>query len=267
MEHYLHIAQGRVSYQKMGKGSRILIAFHGFADHAGMFEPFADVPGDNYTIYAIDLPFHGETQWHQTYYTPKDINGIINAILEKESCLSYDLLGYSLGGTIILSMLGRFGEAPERIFLLAPGGVKVRGLSSGFSIPLWGKKVIYQITKNPNWLIALVGFLTKIGLLNSFYIRYIKAQMRLPEKHKRLLYTWYALSFFKVDKARVIEAVKRKEIQVTILLGDRDKIIDGAAIRQAFGLQPLFTIINVENNHLMLNESVAAVLAKNVLGK
>lgn len=265
MEDYLDISGGRVFYQKMGNGFKSLIAFHGFADHAGMFESFAETLGKHYTIYAIDLPFHGKTQWSQTDYSPKNINAIIVAVLKKANCLSYDLLGYSLGGTIILSMLGQFDEVPERIFLLAPGGIKVKGLSSGISIPLWGKRVIYKLTKNPNWLIVLVSFLTKIGLLNSFYIRYIKAQMRLPEKHQRLFYTWYALSFFKVKTAKVLEVVTKQKIPVTILLGNRDKIIDGAAIKGAFGQQSFFTIINIEQNHLMLNELVARVLAENVI--
>ena len=261
MEYYFDLPKGRVFYRKMGRGARTLIAFHGFADEGALFAPFAESMSDYYTIYAIDLPFHGQTEWKGDLYKPADINRIITLILERVNCLSYDLMGYSLGGTIILSMMGNFIESPERLLLLAPGGVKVRGLSGLSLVPLWAKKVIYRMTKNPNWLIALASLLNRIGLLHSFYIRYIKAHFREPQKRKRLLYTWYSLSFFRVDLQKVIEETEKKEIPVIIVLGSRDKIIDGVVVKNTFEHQKYFTILEVDNNHLMLNERVAGVLS------
>jgi len=49
-------------YQKLGRGPKILLAFHGIAqDGASCFQPFEAHLGNVYTIYAFDLFFHGES--------------------------------------------------------------------------------------------------------------------------------------------------------------------------------------------------------------
>ena len=252
--------KGRVHYLKYGQGPKTLIAFHGFADNAEMFAPFGEMLDDIYTIYAIDLPFHGQTTWQKNDYAASDINEIILEVLQLTHCLSYDILGYSLGGTIILSVLAEIDEPPDRIILLAPGGVKVRGLSNTFPMPMLGRKIAYFLTEKPSWLVAVVSFLTKVGLIHNFYVRYVKAHMRTTKNHKRLFYTWFALSHFPVNIRRVVNTCQSKSISMLILTGSRDKVVDSQALRQAFGSRAGFKVVELEQNHLMLNKKVAETL-------
>ena len=267
MATFLDVKNGKVHYLKFGRGTQILIAFHGFADNAEMLSPFGKYLGEDYTIFAIDLPFHGKTIWSKNEYAPSDIQEIITSILIKSGCLSYDLLGFSLGGTIILSTLPLLEVPPERVLLLAPGGVKVRGMSSVFPMPLVGRKFFYKVIQRPGWLISSTSFLTKLGVLHSFFIRYFKAHLREPEKRNRLFFTWYALASFPVNIQRVIDFVQKKQIRVLILLGKRDKVIDEGAIQRVFNGKTGFELLRLDSSHQMLSDRVAKVLFEKLTAK
>ena len=52
-----------IHYLSMGSGKQILIALHGYGDNAALYKVLLPSLGNRYTIYAIDLPYHGRTRW------------------------------------------------------------------------------------------------------------------------------------------------------------------------------------------------------------
>src|SRR5215204_1593318 len=100
---YIHIDDFTVHYQKAGEGSSIILCFHGFGEHGRSFEQLA-AKIEDYTIIAIDLPFHGQTNWNRDKaFTTEDLINIIKACPEIHD-KSFGLLGYSMGGRIALSL-------------------------------------------------------------------------------------------------------------------------------------------------------------------
>src|SRR5215471_4700424 len=84
-----------------GEGNRWLFCFHGFGEDGKSFEIFENVLGNDYTLAAIDLPFHGNTQWNEgLLFAPEDLLNIIGIIQESNSQINpqskLSLLGFSL---------------------------------------------------------------------------------------------------------------------------------------------------------------------------
>ena len=64
----MFIEHGKASfhYRQFGSGNKLLFCFHGYGRDSDSFN-FLDTPlGDQYTIIAIDMPFHGLTKWNNT---------------------------------------------------------------------------------------------------------------------------------------------------------------------------------------------------------
>ncbi len=65
---YLHGPHGRIHTYRFGAGPELLIAIHGFSDRARMFTVLEPALAGKYTVVAIDLPFHGQTEWQKNTF-------------------------------------------------------------------------------------------------------------------------------------------------------------------------------------------------------
>src|ERR1035437_4038700 len=68
----LKLTGGTVSYQQstfhfhqFGNGAKLLLCFHGYGEMAGSFLFLEKSLGKEYTMIAIDFPFHGKTNWQE----------------------------------------------------------------------------------------------------------------------------------------------------------------------------------------------------------
>src|ERR1700737_2134129 len=100
----------RISFQSShihflygGWGNKVVICFHGYGDSSRSFEFLSNhLAPEVFTIIAIDLPFHGDTEWNEDLnFSVTDLKNIVDKILEQRN-ISADqkivLLGFSLGG-------------------------------------------------------------------------------------------------------------------------------------------------------------------------
>src|SRR5882724_5510260 len=80
---FLTYKSSHIHYQRTGNGRRPLIAFHGYSDSANSFNLLEEYMGNDYTLIAIDMPFHGKTDWKEGLtLRPVDLIEIMNAILQ-----------------------------------------------------------------------------------------------------------------------------------------------------------------------------------------
>ena len=94
-----------ISYYRFGVGPKPVICFHGYGEEAGIFEFLSKYIGNQFTLYCIDLPFHGKTEWKdQLIFTETDLLQILQEMLSEKDQKSATknkqlvLLGFSLGG-------------------------------------------------------------------------------------------------------------------------------------------------------------------------
>ena len=61
-----------INYYIFGSGAKTLFCFHGYGEDGNSFAFLEKKLGLAYTLYAIDFPVHGKTQWNEKEpFTPE----------------------------------------------------------------------------------------------------------------------------------------------------------------------------------------------------
>src|ERR1700683_4264497 len=91
-----------------GSGKQLLLCFHGYGESAETFGFLEKYLSADFTIVAIDLPFHGKTIWKEGLtFSPADLINIVTDIIQTSPAKNSRLYvaGYSLGGRVALHLL------------------------------------------------------------------------------------------------------------------------------------------------------------------
>tara|TARA_R110002049_G_scaffold49015_1_gene140698 strand:- start:595 stop:1356 length:762 start_codon:yes stop_codon:yes gene_type:complete len=100
--------------KKMGTGPD-LVMLHGWSMHSAVWHDLAEALAENFTLYLVDLPGHGQSEWHE-HALDRDV---LLADLANELPKSAYWLGWSLGGLISIAFADQFPERVKKLVLLA----------------------------------------------------------------------------------------------------------------------------------------------------
>ena len=90
MEAFLDYKGSRIFYRKHGKGDHLLLAFHGYGRDSSSFDPILPTLNKKYTTIAIDLPYHGHTQWKLgSVFDRKDLAQVAGIFIRQEGKKNY----------------------------------------------------------------------------------------------------------------------------------------------------------------------------------
>jgi pimeloyl-ACP methyl ester carboxylesterase len=249
-----------------GTGHKWLICLHGYGENGYSFQPLEKKLGDEYTLVAIDLPFHGETEWSEgLLMTSNDLINILSTIIQqneniKDKPSKFSMLAFSLGGRVAMHLLQSTPAQIERMVLIAPDGLhKNFWYWLGTQTSLGNKLFAYTMRK-PYWFFTLTGFAHKVRLLNKSIIRFI--HYYLDDKTERLLLyqRWTTMRSFKPNPNTITHAINNYQIPVRFLFGSYDRII--LSKRSNFfknSKHVKITIINA--GHQLLKEKFAEDIA------
>src|SRR5690606_33757940 len=111
-ESFIHHRRNLLHYVKVGNGKHPLLVFHGFGQDHTMYVPLLKSLSSTYTLYIVDLFFHGKSEWNEGErpIEKKDWNAIVEVLLHEQRLDDFSLLGYSLGGKFALSILEAIGN-------------------------------------------------------------------------------------------------------------------------------------------------------------
>src|SRR6476646_10231140 len=117
---------------RLGSGARPVFCFHGYGEDASSFAFLESHDAGKFSFFAIDLPYHGLTEWNEGYnFTTDDLREIVELIMleNKKATLEGNdkitLMGFSLGGRMALALYEKMFTSVEELVLLAPDGLKV----------------------------------------------------------------------------------------------------------------------------------------------
>jgi pimeloyl-ACP methyl ester carboxylesterase len=111
--HFISYQSSQLHYFIWGTGPRVLFAFHGYGESAASFSFIGEALDANHTLIAIDLPFHGLTEWREgLLFTAAQLYEIMEKIIASSAAASsaaaaaqpWGLMGYSMGGRIVLQL-------------------------------------------------------------------------------------------------------------------------------------------------------------------
>jgi len=260
-KHWLDLEKGRLCYYSFGKGERLLIAIHGFADTARTFASLEKELGNTYTILAFDLPWHGFTSWHRNDFTQTDVLELIERLLEKYK--QFDIAGHSLGGRIILSLYPKLEAiGMKQIFFLAPEGLSCSSTCFTNLFPVFLRKLLKKLARYPQWFLSLCRALNKVAILPKFTNNYFQHHLSNERRRKRLFNTWIAQKQFPVKRPLVKATIKREKTRTVFVFGKNDKILGTKVIQKTKRNYPGAEIIILDEGHYLINENLGLTIRK-----
>lgn len=92
----------RIDYDMTGEGDTTLLFVHGWCINKSYWESQMEYFKDKYTVVAMDLPGHGESDKNRTDWTVQNYSKDVMFLIRALSLKNVVLVGHSMGGNIIL---------------------------------------------------------------------------------------------------------------------------------------------------------------------
>ena len=209
---------------RMGAGSKLLIAFHGFGNDAAIFVPLAEQLQDTYTIVAIDLPGHGNTRWSDTYFRKKDLMAMVQGIKNDFGVEKLSLLGYSLGGRVCLNIIEQQPNWVDKLVLLAADGLEKNFWYQMATRNPIGKTIFRSMMRQPEQWLSRVDFLRKYKIIDESRFKFARINLTDEKVRHQLSYVWPVTSRLMVNIAAVKWNLNKHKIDTHVYMGRHDRI-------------------------------------------
>ncbi len=214
-----------------GNGPCLLLCFHGYGETAMHFQ-FLQALKNNYTVAAIDLPFHGQTTWNETgKLKPQELVSIIEILETRLRATNLQLqekitlLGYSLGGRIALSLYQLMAGKINKLVLLAPDGLKLNRWYWLATQTTLGNRLFKYTVQHPGWFFTTLNLLNKVGAVNSSIYKFVNYYIADPVVRNSLYNRWTTLSLFKPDLNNIKKQITQQATRINLIYGKYDRII------------------------------------------
>lgn len=257
-----------IVYYRFGSGPELSLCFHGYGEDASVYHFLEKHAGNQYTFYSIDLPFHGKTVWNEGLkFTPDDLRKISEAIVDIGNFDQITLIGFSLGGRMILSLYELMPEKIKRIVLLAPDGLKVN-FWYWLSTQTWvGNRLFAFTMKHPGWFFGFLKFLNALRLVNASVFKFVSYYIENKQFRKLLYQRWTSLRKIKPHLDTIKSLIKKQNTPVRLIYGKHDRIIlssIGEKFRKGIEEQATLSVIN--SGHQVLHEKHVKEIVKALIG-
>lgn len=259
--------RSKVSAVRMGSGEKLLLCFHGFGEDAEKFKVVEPALSYNYTMIAIDLPFHGQTKWQRDeFFMKADLKWLIEEILQHENKNRFSMMGYSLGGKIVLAAVDLFPALIDEIILVAPDGVKTNAWYNLAVYPGWGRKLFRRFISKPQFVFSTARFLKSLGLLNKRFYKFLAIQTNTEAKRQQVYDVWMTIKDFETSLHHTKALLNHYAIKSFIFIGKYDRVITmEIGSKFAKGLNHCRCII-LEKGHNLITESFNEPLKRTLQG-
>jgi pimeloyl-ACP methyl ester carboxylesterase len=252
-----------IQYYTAGTGAQYIIALHGYGEDGNSFACLENLLQPNYSLIAIDLPFHGGTIWQEgLHFSLEDLWQIIRGIT-KNTTIPYIIVGYSMGGRMALQLLQYYPQYFEKAVLLAPDGLhhnKWHFLSTQTRL---GNRTFKWVMKHPKPLFVAMDISCKLKLFNKSVYNF--AHYYLDDAHAReqLYVRWTTLRKFMPNHAILKQNIQKYKIPIHLIFGKYDRVIT-AKYGRLFkkGLENWVTSEELDSGHQLLKEKNAAYIAQ-----
>ena len=222
--HFIPYRQSTIHYRKSGTGPHLVVCFHGFGEFAKTFDPIAASLTDH-TLIAIDLPFHGETIWREGLECSIDEMLEIIRLCPEIGEKPYGLMGYSMGGRIVLTLYETIPDKISYIVLIAPDGLKVNPWYWFATQTFIGKRIFRYTMSMPAWFNGLLQAGQKTGLVNVSIMKFVHRYIDDTVMREKVYQVWTTMRKFTPRLTKVKSLIKKNQTPVYLIFGKFDRII------------------------------------------
>ena len=240
----------KLSYIKYGNGDEVMILFHGYGQDSSVFEKMATHLGDKYTFYAIDIFYHGESEWHSKEKLEHDFwLKLFLRFIEKNDLKTFSVFGYSLGAKFAMLTYAVMPSRIQQIYLVAP---------DGFSYSFWYNVltknelslfVFKLMLDNWNFFKKIVFAANKIKLISNPLFRFVCYNLDTSEKRKKLYDVWATFRFINLPINDLSMLIRKRYTPLTVFLGKKDEIIDAKSVQNFLDKSKRYHLLSIETNH------------------
>lgn len=265
MEIRLPYLQSEFSGTVSGEGDALLVCFHGFGESAAHFDCMEAALGQTFTIVALNMPFHGTTVWNEGREMERaDLEAIVKKILEKFGKQTFSLMGYSMGGRLVLCLLEAMPAQIEHVILLAPDGLRNNPWHMFVTQSRLGNRLFLYNTHHPALFFGLLKIGKRWKLLNESVYKFALHRMDKPEKRRLVYDVWTNLRNMMPNRRHCKQLIRRYNIDMLMLFGRFDRVIPPVlGKRFADGSFPC-KIVVLDRGHQLLSESAGYIIRNNL---
>lgn len=272
-QQFLAYKSSQIAWYRFGNGDRIVLCFHGYGENGMAFSFLGQLAGKEYSFLAIDLPYHGNTQWLENKaFEPADLLQIALQLLSSDGLgshnaePSFSLLGFSLGARMALQLYQLIPAQVERLVLLAPDGLKVNFWYWLSTQTMAGNRLFAFTMKKPSWFFGLLRLFNRLGWVNTSIFKFVNYYIG-NEEVRRLLYArWHCFRRIKPRIKKIRLAVTEHKTPVRLLYGRHDRIIlPGPGYRFSKGIESCCHISIIGSGHQVLHEKHGNAIADSLM--
>jgi pimeloyl-ACP methyl ester carboxylesterase len=225
---YFDYNSSRIHYRKWGTGKKILLCFHGYGESASSFAFLEPALGQDFTILAIDLPFHGHTEWNEGFFlSPPQFLTLVDEMITRSAGVGkeWSVLGYSMGGRIALHILEVCPEKFERLLLLAPDGLKLNPWYWLATQTGPGNVLFRWTMRHPAWFLFLVRLYGTVKLVNPGIYKFIVHYINDGQVRRELYARWTTMRGFRPHPAAIARIIRVRKLPVSLFYGSFDRLM------------------------------------------
>ncbi|MFK7808708.1 MAG: alpha/beta fold hydrolase [Saprospiraceae bacterium] len=261
-EDFFQINNNQFNYLRFGSGPDVLIAIPGYGERASIFEQLKESLSQQYTVYALQLPLHGSSEWQGNSFHKKGFQTVFEKIKEKENKEKVSLMGYSFGARVICSMLEDIHPFVEKLFLLAPDGFNQQYINRATFLPK-GIRLFLQSTLNrPFWYLGIARGLHQLGLLKSYSLLFVERHLATEKRRKRLFLFWNSLDGFRYEEEKIGELIEHCNIATCLIMGNEDVVIPTEKWKTWGKNRKYITIQTLDEGHRIIGPKLNRLLVK-----
>lgn len=251
-----------VEYYYSLNGDIPLVCFHGYGEEAQSFSFLEKALPAGYSLFAINLPFHGNTDWKEKdRFTTAQLSTVIQTILTRHFYPLFPagqpmiLAGYSLGGRIALSLYEHSPEKVQKLVLLAPDGLRLNFWYWLATQTQMGNRLFKLTMQHPSWFMGLVRTGNRLGLVNNSIFKFVKFYIHDPEVRQLLYQRWTVLGKCRPDLDKIRKLILKHSTEVRLIYGIHDRIIRSSVGKKFIrGIENQSRLIEIHAGHRVLHE-------------
>lgn len=253
-----------IHYRFGGQGKQALVCFHGYGESSGHFDFLEKTLGGSHFIVAIDLPFHGQTQWKEPNLDGALLSDLVISLLQhlEADAGKFQLMGFSMGGRMALCVLQQVPSRIAKLVLLAPDGLTVNFWYWLSARTAAGNALFKFTMRKPGWFLGMLRASNKLRLINQSIYKFVDYYIHDAEVRKQLYERWTGMRHCSPSMKKLRQIIQQHNIPVRLLYGKYDRIISHSRGSRLFGNVTNCTIHVLDCGHQVLHQKNAAAIGE-----
>ncbi len=252
---------GILAYRKLGTGPAVLVAFHGFGQSSGVYMPLERSLTGRFTIFSVDLFFHGHSEYNENYLLTKaNWYRLLESFLRTQGITRFSLMGFSLGGRFALTTVEAFSERIDHLFLMAPDGITQNNWYRLATTTTAGRKLFWYVLHHLPLLLHTGHALVKIGLLEQGLMRFAERSLGTPNQRILAYQSWTQFRQIQPDLVVIAQLINTIPIRVHFFTGMFDQIVPASYVLPLTNKLRQYEWTNLAARHNQLIELTGPIL-------